>query len=220
MSQNKEGATISVIEEEFQEEQSNNNRLFIIIAVALVGLICIGLMGLGGVLLITRNTRAEEEQARAATLQPPTPIPPTNTPTSTITPTPTNTPEPTPTSTQVVSNQGQPAQEEIPPQPEEPTETPEQTPEDSEEAIAQADEGEGQAEHDADLPAVTPTNTLVVEAPAATEALAAEATPGPPEVPVSGGILSQANNAFLFWAAGGVLLILLMYGAFSRSKPF
>jgi nitrate reductase NapE component len=29
-------------------EQSNNNRLFIFLAIALLGLICIGLVGLGG----------------------------------------------------------------------------------------------------------------------------------------------------------------------------
>lgn len=112
----------------------------------------------------------------------------------------------------VVNNQSQPASEAVPAQPEQPTET---EPEDSSE---QPGEGEGESEHSADLPAVTPTSTLVVQAPAPPDAPVEGATSSPAEVPVSGGILSQPGNGFLFWAAGGVLLILLMYGAFSRSK--
>ena len=80
-------------------ESGQSNRLFIIIAVAMLGLICIGLMGLGGVLFFTLNNRAQEAAVIAVT---PTVILPTFTPTGTPTATPTETPLPTSTSTPVI----------------------------------------------------------------------------------------------------------------------
>ena len=41
-------------------EQSNNNRLFIFLAIALLGLICIGLMGLGVAVYLYQSTFAEQ----------------------------------------------------------------------------------------------------------------------------------------------------------------
>ena len=70
---------------------------------ALVGLICIGLMGLAGVLFYTMSSEAQEE---VAVLPTPTPIPPTPSPTSTETATPTETPLPTPTGTPVIPING------------------------------------------------------------------------------------------------------------------
>jgi LPXTG-motif cell wall-anchored protein len=88
-----------------EAESQSGNRLFVILAVALIGLICIGLMGLGGVLFLINNGRAQDDIALQVT-ETPTPFPPTFTPTSTPTFTPTNTPEPTPTGTQVVQMTG------------------------------------------------------------------------------------------------------------------
>ena len=84
-----------------------SNRLFIILAIALLGLICLGLLGLGGVLYLSQSN---QEQA-AVTPEVPTPIPPTLTPTSTATATPTETPLPTPTSTPVINNENEPTTE-------------------------------------------------------------------------------------------------------------
>ncbi len=71
----------------------------------MLGLICIGLMGLGGVLFFTMNNRAQEAAVVAAT---PTVILPTFTPTGTSTATPTETPLPTSTSTPVIKvNEGE-----------------------------------------------------------------------------------------------------------------
>ncbi|MEW5957322.1 MAG: hypothetical protein AB1801_06340, partial [Chloroflexota bacterium] len=65
----------------------------------MLGLICIGLMGLGAYVFFTLSNRAQEA---AAVATPPTIILPTFTPTGTPTATPTETPLPTPTSTPVV----------------------------------------------------------------------------------------------------------------------
>ena len=81
------------------ESGQSNNRLFMLLAVAMIGLICIGLMGLGGVTYFTLSSRAQEEAAVPPT---PTPIPPTPTLTATPTETPTETPPPTPTATLVI----------------------------------------------------------------------------------------------------------------------
>jgi hypothetical protein len=85
-----------------EAESGQSNRLFIIIAVAMIGLICIGLVGLGGVGFFIFNNRAQE-----AAVVPPTftPILPTFTPTYVPTPTATNTPLPTPLATMVVAGQ-------------------------------------------------------------------------------------------------------------------
>jgi len=66
----------------------------------MIGLICIGLMGLGGVVFFTVSNRAQEVAVGPAS---PTVILPTFTPTGTPTATPTETPLPTPTSTPVIS---------------------------------------------------------------------------------------------------------------------
>lgn len=85
------------------ESGQSNNRLFVLLAVAMIGLICIGLMGLGGVTYFTLSGRAQEEVAVLPTF---TPIPPTPTLTATPTETPTETPPPTPTSTLVIPING------------------------------------------------------------------------------------------------------------------
>ncbi|MFQ5611708.1 MAG: hypothetical protein ACE5H9_06205 [Anaerolineae bacterium] len=87
----------------FQEPPSGggNNRLFIIIALGLVGLLVLGLIGIGSVVALRRLRSAQEvalatpTPTEVAVLQPSptatfTPLPPT--PTSTTVPTPTNTP--------------------------------------------------------------------------------------------------------------------------------
>ncbi len=80
------------------------NRLFIIIALGLVGLLMLGLLGIGGWALIIRP----KQQARVAAIQSPTVVvaaateTPTATPTPTATMTPTNTPAPLATNTPVV----------------------------------------------------------------------------------------------------------------------
>jgi len=68
----------------------------------MLGLICIGLMGLGSYVAFTISNRAQEAAAVAAT---PTIILPTFTPTGTPTPTPTETPLPTSTSTPVIRDE-------------------------------------------------------------------------------------------------------------------
>lgn len=66
----------------------------------MIGLICIGLMGLGGVVFFTVSDRAQEAAVVPVS---PTVILPTFTPTGTPTATPTDTPLPTPTSTPVIN---------------------------------------------------------------------------------------------------------------------
>ncbi|RME77091.1 MAG: hypothetical protein D6784_04400 [Chloroflexi bacterium] len=86
----------------------SSNRLFILLAAGMVGLICIGLVGLTAAMVFIFNSRAQEAAAVTPTF---TPILPTPTPTSTVTPTPTETPLPTPTGTRVVSLPGEEPQE-------------------------------------------------------------------------------------------------------------
>jgi hypothetical protein len=38
----------------------------------------------------------------------------------------------------------------------------------------------------------------------------------PAIVPTSGGVLSAVSDGFLLWIAGGVIVILIMYGLLSR----
>ena len=92
-----------------------------LLAVAMIGLICIGLMGLGGVVYFTMNSRLQEEAAIPPT---PTPIPPTPTLTATSTPTPTETPLPTSTPTRVIPVEGGPTESSQTPVVEEGTATP------------------------------------------------------------------------------------------------
>jgi len=89
-----------------ESERGQSNTLFIIIAAGLIGLICIGLVGLTSVLYLTQSNSAQEKAA----LQPTpidTPFPPTFTPSPTLTNTPTETPEPTPTGTPVIKVGGE-----------------------------------------------------------------------------------------------------------------
>ena len=75
-----------------------------ILAIALIGLICLGLLGLGTVFFFTTSAR---DQAQALTTPvPPTPIPPSPTSTATATGTPTETPTSTPTNTPVIDLSG------------------------------------------------------------------------------------------------------------------
>lgn len=87
-----------------EEETTGQNRLFVILAISLIGLLILGLVGIGGVFIIRQNL---EQQAVASK---PTPtlvaILPNATPTFTpAAPNSTNTPMPTPTNTPVVSGQ-------------------------------------------------------------------------------------------------------------------
>jgi hypothetical protein len=84
-----------------EEEGRGPNRLFVILAVSLIGLLVLGLLGVGGVFVIRQNMQEQTVASR------PTPtliirLPqPTATPTKVVIP-PTNTPAPTPTNTPVV----------------------------------------------------------------------------------------------------------------------
>lgn len=89
-------------EHEEEEEESGQNRLFVTLAVALIGLLVLGLLGVGAVFIIRQNM---DEQTVA--LQPtPTLLIKLPNPTATSTPLPkppTNTPMPTPTNTPVLA---------------------------------------------------------------------------------------------------------------------
>lgn len=88
-----------------EETTGGQNRLFVILAVSLIGLLVLGLVGIGGVFIIRQNL---EEQAVVAR---PTPtlmaVLPIATPTFTPAPAKaTSTPLPTPTNTPVISAKG------------------------------------------------------------------------------------------------------------------
>ncbi|MCB0193747.1 MAG: hypothetical protein KDJ65_17495 [Anaerolineae bacterium] len=83
-----------------EEETTGQSKLFVILAVALIGLLVLGLLGIGGVFVIRQNLREQAALAQPTAtlvinLPKPTPIAtaaavnPTNTP---VMPTPTNTP--------------------------------------------------------------------------------------------------------------------------------
>ena len=87
-----------------EEETTGQNRLFVILAISLIGLLVLGLVGIGGVFIIRQNL---DKQAVASR---PTPTLVTILPNATPTFTPaaarsTNTPMPTPTNTPVVAGQ-------------------------------------------------------------------------------------------------------------------
>ena len=164
------------------ESSQSGNRLFIIIAVALIGLICIGLMGLGAALFVIQSNRAQEEAALQPTATA-TAFPPTLTPTPTPTFTPTDTPEPTPTSTPVLQ-------------------TAEPTPTEA--------GGDMSAQGEAS-PAPEITETVAVSSTGTSEP-APEVTATPAEVPNSGGVLQQSSGGILIWAGAILLLLLLIYG--------
>jgi len=84
-----------------EEESTHQSRLFVILAIALIGLLVLGLLGIGGVFVIRQNL-----QEQAALAQPtPTLMIKLPNPTATFTPVKpaaTNTPMPTATNTPVV----------------------------------------------------------------------------------------------------------------------
>jgi hypothetical protein len=180
-----------------EAESEQSNRLFILLALALVGLICIGLLGLGGVVGYTRFNQAVEEAAVPPT---PTPIPPTLTPTSTPSATPTETPRPTPTGTPVVSVGG----EETGPPPE------------GGEAAEPTATGTRLLEGATAIPTVG-TAIVTLEPPTPIATATEEATTGEAvTMPGSGGVL-PAGNHVLVWTGLG-LLVLLIVGVTSRLK--
>jgi len=84
-----------------EDERTGQSRLFVILAIALIGLLVLGLLGIGGVFVIRQNIQEQASRSQ------PTPtlvirLPePTATPVP-VEPTPANTPQPTPTNTPVV----------------------------------------------------------------------------------------------------------------------
>ena len=93
-----------------EEEGRGTNRLFMILAISLVGLLVLGLLGVGGVFVIRQNLQQQTVASRPTPtliIRLPNPtatsarvnIPPTNTPA----PTPTNTPVINPSSGQMRS---------------------------------------------------------------------------------------------------------------------
>jgi hypothetical protein len=187
------------------------------VALAMIGLICIGLMGLGAVIFINSNNQAQE-----AVVQPLptfTALPPTVTPTDTPSATATNTPLPTPTGTPVVQRGD---------------EQPASVPSDAE-AEDSTPEPEATEEGGLQLPTVTPggatltpTNTAVVQPPTSIASVTGTVPPDSvstpdavSQIPNSGGIISPANPNFLIWA-GVALLLTLTLGAvyhFKSSPP-
>jgi nitrate reductase NapE component len=194
-------------------EQSNSNRLFIFLAIALLGLICIGLVGLGGAVYLYQTNFAEQ-----AALPTPTIIIPVETATNTSTPTlvPTETPLPTATGTKVVAVSGEevsvedqvPAEGSTQTPVEEPTTTPTEAL-----ALPTAEDQE----------VATATSTMVIEVPtsesesAPTEEIGATPTATTaPEMPGSGGVMPASGN-FLIWIGIAVLAILLL-GVWKQSR--
>jgi hypothetical protein len=84
-----------------EEETTGQSKLFIILAVALIGLLVLGLVGIGGVFIIRQNLQEQAALARPT----PTLLIRLPNPTATFTPVKpaaTNTPAPTPTNTPVL----------------------------------------------------------------------------------------------------------------------
>jgi cytoskeletal protein RodZ len=86
------------------EVERGPNRLFLIIAIALIGFLFIGLLGVGGWFLLIKpgqeraiNQQATQVAAESTAVAQQTIMAPTDTPVPTNTPLPTNTPAPTPT---------------------------------------------------------------------------------------------------------------------------
>ena len=91
-----------MIDEHDEEEEGGQNRLFVTLAIALIGLLVLGLLGVGAVFIIRQNI---DQQSVAAQPSPTLLIRLPN-PTATFTPAPkipTNTPMPTPTNTPVLA---------------------------------------------------------------------------------------------------------------------
>ncbi len=186
----------------FDTDSGQSNRLFIIIAAAMIALICVGLMGLGVVIFLTQSNEAQETVAMPP---PATPIPPTVTPISTPSATPTETPLPTPTSTSVLNQAGEQ---------ESPT----------------VDDTEGLTETLITDSNATPTDAQLLQTPVNTATLVATSTPTPTEqsptattapaatssptlvaqMPKSGGVLPANGDGVLIWAGLGLLLLLVL----------
>jgi len=85
-----------------EEETTGQSRLFVILAIALIGLLVLGLLGIGGVFVIRQNL---QEQAAVSGATPTLVIRlPNPSPTSTpLTAPATSTPQPTPTNTPVMA---------------------------------------------------------------------------------------------------------------------
>lgn len=190
---------------------------------AIIGLICIGLVGMSLALFRLQASLQQEQIAQA----PAAPVViPTVTPTPTLTPippTPTDTPLPTSTPTLVVNpNAQQAANEQRPtevvltanpftqpigtPTPEIGTEMAQAPTTEPETEVTPATEPETQAAPTTDL-VITPTNTRVIQTPTAM-ALAPAATPPLAQIPQGGGVL-PASDGLLLWAGLGVLLLLI-----------
>lgn len=87
-----------------EREEESGGRLFVILAIGLIGLLVLGLLGIGGVFVIRQNL---EEQSIASRPTPNIPVRlPDPTQTFTPSPIPTETPAPTPTNTPVVGAEG------------------------------------------------------------------------------------------------------------------
>ena len=88
-----------------EEEGIQQSRLFVILAIALIGLLVLGLLGIGGVFVIRQNLQEQ------AALSRPTPtvmirLPEPSATFTPVKPAATNTPAPTPTNTPVVDEDG------------------------------------------------------------------------------------------------------------------
>ncbi|GIK40521.1 MAG: hypothetical protein BroJett011_43540 [Chloroflexota bacterium] len=160
-------------------------------AVAIVGLICVGVLGLGAVLALRQANQTQTEVVQATPVIVPQP---TLTPTPTITPIPptaTNTPEPTPTSTLVVG----PTAQEAAVSGEEPVL--------GEPAAPLADTATPD-------PNATATSTLVLRpTEVGTPTPAAVAVNPPAQIPQGGGVL-PGDKGFLAWAGLGLLVLLIL----------
>jgi hypothetical protein len=96
--------------DEHEEEEEGQNRLFVTLAIALIGLLVLGLLGVGAVFIIRQNI----DQQAVAVQPSPTLLIRLPNPTATFTPAPkipTNTPMPTPTNTPVLAPGGANGQE-------------------------------------------------------------------------------------------------------------
>ena len=91
-----------------EEEHTGHSRLFVILAIALIGLLVLCLLGIGGVFVIRQNLQEQASLTQAT----PTIVIKLPNPTATFTPVKpaaTNTPAPTPTSTPVFAPGGEEA---------------------------------------------------------------------------------------------------------------
>ncbi len=103
--------------DDMENEESGGNRLFVILAVGLAGLIVLGLLAIGGVLVL-RNIRTQQELAQITPQPTPTLAVVEQVPTNTPMPTPTATtapatPAPTATNTPVVAPTNTPSSEDM-----------------------------------------------------------------------------------------------------------